>query len=64
MSQVSVGDLVCYKRGWTAIRTHVARVVTVETDDSGETVYTLDDGHWCYAGQIFGSADGTGYAVY
>lgn len=64
MFEVSVGSHIEYKRGWTATRTHSACVTAVELSDTGEVVYILDDGHWCYYGQIIGVAGGTGYALY
>lgn len=58
MHPIQVGTSVIYRRGWTSYRSYMALVEFVELSDSGEFVYTLDDGHWCYAGQIIGTEVG------
>lgn len=57
MSPLPIGTEVLYRRGWTTDRTYTARIKRVELTDSVEIVYVLDDGHWCYHGQIIGAVD-------
>ena len=62
MQPIPVGTLVIYRRGWASGRIYEARVASVELSDTDEFIYTLDDGHWCYAGQIIEGNVGTDMA--
>lgn len=55
MHPLQIGTMVMYRRGWTTNSIRMAAVANVELSDSGELLYDLTDGHWCYAGQIVGA---------
>lgn len=46
-----VGDYVHYYRGWTAKYTDTAQVTLIDSEGD-HVVYVLNDGHWCYEGQV------------
>lgn len=62
MHPLQVGTMVVYRRGWTTNSIRFATVVNVDLSDSGELLYDLTDGHWCYAGQIVSVISNEGLA--
>lgn len=52
MHPIPLGSYISYRRGWSTNRTYRSHIKSVELSDTDEFVYILEDGHWCYAGQI------------